>query len=120
MNEYGFTIKCNIYKEPTESSYEIVLNNIRKKGELLCMVYEDKTKGGRPTKLHIHGVCRLPRNIYFRFLCPDGYHTQFEQIYDISGWKRYMNKNNFKNDNDLINQELASPHINNSIYMFDT
>jgi len=95
-NFYGFTYKLNNNPNPTKADYEPVLKLLRSKGEITDFVYEDKTKAGKPTALHIHGVIDFNRkNPYFKKLIPKGFHAHFEQIYDSKHWIGYINKNNY-------------------------
>lgn len=93
-NFYGFTYKLNTKQNPVESDYDVILKLLRSKGDVTDFVYETRTKNGKNTALHIHGVIDFNRkNPYFKTLIPKGFHSHFEEIYDSKTWLRYINKN---------------------------
>lgn len=88
MNQlYGFTYKYNI-GVPSIQDYKVILDILNKKGSVIKTTYEQGSKN----KLHIHGIVYLPHNVYFKQLCPLGYHSHFEEIYDEAGWLKYCTK----------------------------
>jgi len=90
---FGFTLKINDVKEPRHEDYMKIIQKISTKVELSEFIFEDKTKKGMPTKLHIHGVFKCPKNPYFKSIVGKGVHIKVERIYDTDGWHRYCNKN---------------------------
>lgn len=110
---YGFTVKRNDKPKPTHEDYQKFLRLLASRGDIIDFTYEEKTKNGNPTKLHIHGVVTFLRNPYFKQLCPKGFHTKFEELYDIDGWRRYTQKN--LHDDPI---SAAKEIIDNTKYMF--
>lgn len=100
-NYYGFTTKINDKLNPTFSDYDEIVKIMGQRGRILCIVYEDKSKNKMDTKLHVHGIIRFDRAPLFRTLFPKGVHSRFELLYDEEGWKRYISKNEDK-DEDFI------------------
>jgi len=90
---FGFTLKINTKKDPRHEDYLPLLQKLSKKVDILDFTYEDKTKKGVATRLHIHGLFECPRNPYFKSVLPFGVHIKTERIYDLAGWRRYCNKN---------------------------
>lgn len=95
---FAFTVKRNDIKAPKEADYAYFLKLLSTKGEICDFVYENKTKRGNSTPLHIHGVVEFQRNPFFKSLCPKGYHTHFELITDSKRWLSYINKNSLQTD----------------------
>lgn len=90
---YGFTMRINSgTAEAIE--YRKLIYQLEKAADVISWVFEDRTKSGRQTRLHVHGVCRLfSKRVRFGTLFRDGVHTRFENIYDEEGWNRYITKN---------------------------
>lgn len=86
MTLYGFSIKRNDVKNPTQQDYIPILKILTNKGTISDFVYETDSKG----KLHIHGILEVIKTPYFKSLIPKGYGTKFEEIYDLAGWQRYI------------------------------
>lgn len=92
---YGFTYKCNDKKIVDETDYQSILATLHKRGHVIDVIYE-KDKSG---KLHIHGIVEFERRApLFKTMCPKGFHSKFEELYDIEGWYRYLYKDYFKNN----------------------
>lgn len=113
---FGFTLTKNDKKDPTHEDYVPLLGKLSKKVDILDFTYENKTKKGDNTKLHIHGIFECPKNPYFKNVLPWGVHIKVERIYDLKGWQRYCTKNVTetlkKMDNIPINR------IDNTEYLF--
>lgn len=93
---YGFTYKYNMKGAElvTEEDYQTILNRLNSKGTVIDVQYEKDKKG----RLHIHGVVEFKKSTpLFKSMCPFGFHSHFEEIYDIGGWQKYMYKDTFRN-----------------------
>lgn len=93
---YGFTIKDLKTKETNlnESVYEfMVLKDWAKRGKIISKVYEDKRKDGSKARLHVHGVIEFDKKPFIQTLCKKGFAVKLEEIYDLDGWIRYIDKN---------------------------
>lgn len=104
MTLYGFSIKRNDVKAPTQQDYMPILKGLSRKGDIIEFIYETDSKG----KLHIHGILEVNKTPYFKTLVPKGYGTKFELIYDLEGWKRYMHKD--------VPNEHESAQLADSVY----
>lgn len=92
---YGFTYKKNTSNPllVNEEDYEPILIMLRRKGIVIDVQYESDSKG----LLHIHGLVEFSgKTPLFKSMCPKGYHSHFEEIYDIEGWSRYIHKDDFR------------------------
>lgn len=120
-NLYGFSIKYLRSKLPKHEDYLSVLKLLASKGDILDFTYEDKTKTGEPTSLHIHGVLKFKRCPYFQNMVPKYYNCDYKQIYDLEGWREYTKKNlnNEEDHNDLSENRYIEnlDKIDNRIYM---
>lgn len=116
--QFGITIKANHIKNPTEADYKLVLKNLKDRAIFFDFVWEDKKKDGTPTKLHFHGVITFSKIPLITNLVPKGFHVHYKEIYDISGWEYYMNKNTGEVTNYNDSPERNSPKIDNNQYMF--
>lgn len=119
-NTFGFTIKDSKTKENmlSEETYQPILNEWGKKGEILFVVYENKSKKGDAARLHVHGSIKFHnRPFLMSFLKPD-FIIKFEQIYDMQGWHKYCMKNERKEIENKINL-VKYGNIDNKIWMFD-
>lgn len=95
IRDYGFTYKYLKKVDVTEEHYEPILKMLNKSGTIIRMVYETDSKG----KLHIHGIWQNNgRTPLFKKMCPQGYHSFFEELYDEDGWNRYIDKDYYKNN----------------------
>lgn len=92
---FGFTykdtksIECNL----NEASYENILKMLRKHGNIIDLVYENKNKLGGKARLHIHGVIDFLSIPRLTTLIPVGYSVKFDKIYNLNQFQRYIHKN---------------------------
>lgn len=94
---FAFTYKKNYKKNEQmyDSDYDIVLNHIRSYGILTNHFFE---RTGKNTQLHIHGTALLPKKVRYTTLVIKGYHSKWEEIYDLVGWTRYIKKDQKLNE----------------------
>jgi len=93
---YGFTLKETSLKEEflCPESYQHTLKLLRTKGEILELVYEDLRKDSiSKARLHVHGIIDFDVIPRLTTLCPKGFSTKFEKIYNLKGWHKYCHKN---------------------------
>lgn len=88
---YAFTYKKNVIKTQvlTVDDYTDVLLHIKKFGSITSLYYENS---GKENKLHIHGVALLPCKIRYKTLTVKGYTSQWKEIYSLTGWLDYIQK----------------------------
>lgn len=116
LDLFGFTLTINDKKDPKHEDYVPILAKMSKKVDIIDFTYENRTKKGEPTKLHIHGIFECPKNPYFKSVLPWGVHIKPERIYNLKGWQRYCTKNVV----DLLRKTDHVPinKIDNTEYMF--
>lgn len=108
---YGFTVKYNGIAYPTQEDYLPILKAFSSKGTIIDFVYETDKKG----KLHIHGMLEVTRCPYFKNMIPKKCHIKYEEIYDKSGWERYIHK---QSGNDSESQQLVDAVYCRRNYIF--
>lgn len=95
---WAFTIVYNpngLTDEELIIRYNTILDYWRRCGvDITSMVFENKTKHGRPTKLHAHGRCEIAPGTYRKKLQLKNYHVKLVSIYDGPTWTQYIEKNN--------------------------
>lgn len=90
---YGYTLKINDKKDPSHEDYVPLLQKLSSRIEVLSNVFEDRTKRGDKTKLHVHGIFRCNKNPYLKPILNKGVHIKVEKIYNLENWRRYCLKN---------------------------
>jgi len=86
---FGFTYKSNLTGKPQQEDYLPVLKLLAQKGTVMDFSFEHDSK----KRLHIHGIIKFNRrNPLFRSMIPYGFHSHFEPIYNIEGWRKYITK----------------------------
>ncbi len=109
---FAFTYKCvKSNYVPTKVDYQMIMDQISKKGVILDYRYEKDSKG----KLHIHGVIKFSRTPLFKSLHFTYYSQFYEEIYDINGWNKYIGKNS---PNVFESEQLADSHYCEQFYLF--
>jgi len=107
---YGFTLKETRSPEAllSETDYQVALNAIQRRGDILDLHYESTKSNGAKARLHVHGLVEFDRIPLLTSICPSNFSTKFEKIYDLEGWNKYCTK-----DRHIYNR------IDNKEYMFD-
>jgi hypothetical protein len=86
---YAFTVK-RIFKpkEVTDSDYLDIMAKWSHFGLIKCYEFEKDSHG----ILHIHGIILLRKGFYRKKLVIKGYSTRLDELYDETGWMRYIGK----------------------------
>ncbi len=73
---------------PLESDYTQCAFLLQQKCHIMSRSFETDSKD----KLHVHYVCRFPRNPYVRGLIIKGFNVNVTPIYDLENLAGYLNK----------------------------
>lgn len=87
---WAFTIKKlgGEASEVCEDDYINILDTFSKAGQVTHAIHETDPKG----RLHVHGVILLRKGFYRKMLCLQGFHVKLDELYNESGWIRYIKK----------------------------
>lgn len=99
MDEYAFTIKVNTKDNSNiQHLYESVFSTWTKFG---CIVDKRVYERDSYDVMHTHGIVQIPKNLFRKKLCIDGYHYCFKEIDNINGWERYIGKDQICGPTDI-------------------
>lgn len=88
---YAYTIKRNCRRNDpnTKEHYVPFFDRLKKLNIGIEYKVLEKDKRGR---LHYHGILYLKKGFYRKRLMMDGLHLKLKEIYDKSGWVKYIHK----------------------------
>jgi len=101
FGSFAFTYNKN-YKKTDEmkiSDYDPVLELLRKYGDLQTYSFEI---GSVHKRLHVHGIVELHEHINKWQLRLKGFIGKFVEIYDYTGWKNYIFKEDERQNRSLF------------------
>lgn len=125
--QWAFTIKCNkncMTDDELRTAYQLVMQKWKDHGVFIDKyIYEDETKHGERTKLHVHGICTIKRGLYRKKLMVKGFGMKLVP-FTSAGWEDYMvkhlkiklvaQKKNGENDesfSELVPSRPVSPQL---------
>lgn len=89
---YGITIRYHEKKVAESKDYDKFISMLERKGVIIhCIVYEEDN-GTTYSGKHVHGVVYIKKHCYRKGLQLPGYHVKLEEIYNWSGWMKYLDK----------------------------
>lgn len=111
---FAYTIKHNT-DAPTAEDYIPFFEKLEHyKVNIEYKISELDSKG----RLHYHGIIYLTKGFYRKKLCVKGLHVKLVEIYDKSGWTKYIHKDCVDRFGYL--KEAAAEHITNNTVPIET
>lgn len=102
---YGYTVKCNLLKQPTpEAVMDVVLKMATFHRATIKEGYFEYDKADRP---HVHGIMEARKGLFLSRFRVQGWSIHIDPLktqVDHDIWKKYITKDLFKNQKECIKE----------------